>query len=204
MFPLLQNADGWVLVRLEDSLGANATGIANTVPTARIAKQGAADAALDLTVSGVWVEAGKGAYWVKLRSAASQTDTVGQVVVTIDYLGKSTQYVAWVRANSEAEVFVRLGAPVGASHAADVAAVKVDTAAALVELAKLLGVTSDNTYRAQHVYDGNGNLTSARLRAYDTAANATTHGATGLLYTWTFTATFSAANVMTSMLLTRA
>jgi len=87
---------------------------------------------------------------------------------------------------------------------AAVAAVKVDTAAALVALAKMLGLSSENTYRDTTVYDGDGNLTSARLRAYDSAANATTHGATGLLYTWTFTATYSGPGAMTSMLLVAA
>ena len=64
----------------------------------------------------------------------------------------------------------------------------VDAAAATDELAGLLG---KNSYEDSQVYDADNRMTSCRIRTYDTAANATTHGATGLLHAYAVTATFA-------------
>jgi hypothetical protein len=53
------------------------------------------------------------------------------------------------------------------------------------------GLVFDNIYEDNHIYDGTtGRLTSARIRAYDTAAHASLHGATGLLYTYAIATTY--------------
>lgn len=65
------------------------------------------------------------------------------------------------------------------------------------DLDKVLGLNDHNTVRDQMVYSGT-DLTSARIRSYDTAANATSAGATGLLQTWTMTATYSSPGVLST------
>lgn len=69
---------------------------------------------------------------------------------------------------------------------------------------KLAGLGNGNSYIDTEVYDGSGHLTSARRRVYDTAANATSHGGTGLLYTHTITATYDGSGNCTSFLITMA
>jgi hypothetical protein len=62
---------------------------------------------------------------------------------------------------------------------------------------RLLGISRENTYIDQTTYDSNNNLTSARVRSYDTAANAHTHGATGLLFQWTVVSVFDGETMST-------
>lgn len=64
---------------------------------------------------------------------------------------------------------------------------------------RLLGLVHENALIDQTVYDGDGNLTSARVRLYDSAANAASASAaspaaynTGKIAEWQVTATFSA------------
>jgi hypothetical protein len=71
----------------------------------------------------------------------------------------------------------------------------VDAAVSVVR-----GLIHDNSYIDQTVYDGDGHMTSARIRHYDSAINATAHGATGLIHTYRLTATF-ASGTMTSYLM---
>lgn len=63
------------------------------------------------------------------------------------------------------------------------------------DVTELLGLQLKNIFIDNTVYDGNGNLTSARFRVYDTKTNATAHGATGLLVTYTSTGTFTGDNM---------
>jgi hypothetical protein len=87
----------------------------------------------------------------------------------------------------------------------DIAAVKGDTANILTDTGTTLdglikeigGLSNKNIYLDNTVFDGDGNMTSGRLRIYDTAGNATTHGAGGLLYTLTITATYTSTNLTT-------
>ena len=64
-------------------------------------------------------------------------------------------------------------------------------------LKQAVGLVNRHIYIDTTVFDGDGNMTSARVRIYDSAANATTHGAGGLLYTLTVTATYSGGNLST-------
>lgn len=70
------------------------------------------------------------------------------------------------------------------------------------KITRLLGLMHENAVFDQQVYDGDGNLTSGRLRSYDSAINATAAGATGLLFTWTITAVYT-AGVLTSYKIVR-
>ena len=73
-----------------------------------------------------------------------------------------------------------------------------DTGTTLDGLIKEIGgLCNKHAYLDTTVHDGDGNMTSGRLRIYDSAANATTHGATGLLYTLTITATYTSTNLTT-------
>jgi hypothetical protein len=122
-------------------------------------------------------------------------------------------------ANLEYDTFTRLGAPVYGSTAGDIANVKSDVGAAVVSIKgasnkdltqvdtdvgalasgistisanviKALGLLYDNSVLDNQSYDGSGNLTGARLRTYDTNAHAIAAGGTGLLMTYTVTATY--------------
>lgn len=58
-------------------------------------------------------------------------------------------------------------------------------------LVHVLGLLKLNSLLDNQVYDGDGHLTSARLRIWDSAAHCTAAGGTGLLFTHTITATYS-------------
>ena len=54
----------------------------------------------------------------------------------------------------------------------------------------ILGLSQENQYMDTCVYDGDNNLTSARIRLYNNAANTDIHGVTGLLATYIVTVTW--------------
>lgn len=89
-----------------------------------------------------------------------------------------------------ADLYSRLGAPAGASLAADVASVKVDSAALSAQMARAMGLLHENSVLDNTSHDSLSNMTAGRLRIYDTKANAEAAGATGLLGTYSITATF--------------
>lgn len=62
---------------------------------------------------------------------------------------------------------------------------------------ELAGIHRKNSYADNMVYGDPlypTAITSARLRVYDSKVNAEAHGATGLLFTYTITATYNAAD----------
>lgn len=74
-------------------------------------------------------------------------------------------------------------------------------------IAIVQGLVHDNAYIDTQVWitvNGQPRLQSARVRTYDSEANANTHGATGLLETHTMTATYDGLGNQTSFLMTRA
>lgn len=102
------------------------------------------------------------------------------------------------------QVYTRLGAPAGASMSADIASIKGDSSTINTNTANLgtlltraLGLMHENSVMDQTTFDPSNNLTSARLRLYNTKANAVAAGATGLLYTYTITASYTGENVQT-------
>lgn len=56
---------------------------------------------------------------------------------------------------------------------------------------RLLGLLHHKAVLDQQTYDNAGNLTSARLRAYDTQSNADSAGLIGLLFTWQVVASYT-------------
>jgi hypothetical protein len=67
---------------------------------------------------------------------------------------------------------------------------------------RILGLLHENTVFDQQVYDMNSNLSSGRLRVYDSKTNAISSGLTGLLFTYTVLASYSGGQ-LTRYLITR-
>lgn len=65
------------------------------------------------------------------------------------------------------------------------------------KLDRALGLMHENSVLDQTIYDGSNNLTSGRLRTYDSKTNAQAAGVTGLVATYTITATYVGENVQT-------
>lgn len=131
MFAFKQSTSNKILVGIFDSTtGLGVTGLAFNAAglTFKLAKSGAAEATKTLSAPD-WIEAGHGWYWVVL--SAGDCDTLGIGLLIPLYSGVEGAYPFEVRANLESDVFTRVGAPAGASLAADTAAVKADTAATL-------------------------------------------------------------------------
>lgn len=92
-------------------------------PTITVDKAGAG---LGAAHDGTWAEAAGGLYWVTLD--ATDTATLGSLVVRVVKATCDDAFVlCFVVANIESDTYARLGAPAGASTAADIAAVAVKT-----------------------------------------------------------------------------
>lgn len=140
-----------------------------------------------------------------------RVDDIGAVAdnsATSSLFGKSLLYKESIRgdsagtsdANSVKDVFTRVGAPAGASVSADVASIKSDSThipTMATQLTRALGLMHENSVIDQTVFDGSNNLTAARMRTYDSKAHAQAAGATGLVATYTITATYTGSNVST-------
>ncbi len=94
-------------------------------------------------------------------------------------------YFSGAVAPQSGDAYARLGAPAGASVSADIA-----TANSALSLS--LSLIGQNQGVRNQQYDGSGNLLSADICAYDTAAHATTNdGATGLVHKWSLALTYT-------------
>jgi hypothetical protein len=258
MRELKQSVAAQLYVRIADTSNVGITGIADTGVTAKLSKNGLSFSAFTVT-SGNWTEVGNGIYSIAL--ATGNTDTLGGLLFGLFYTaGGSELFIeAQVVANVEADTFARLGAPAGASIAADlatiddfidaevaaikaktdnlpsdpadqsliiaatdaifnrigapagasvsadIASIKTDATTLLTRTLQLLGLTNGhNTLRDDMTFDVDGKLTAARIRLYDTAANATAAeatspagGTTGLLATWNVVAAYDGDNLET-------
>lgn len=67
---------------------------------------------------------------------------------------------------------------------------------------RILGLVHENSVVDMQTYNGTGQLLTARIRNYDSKTNADLAGATGLLFTWFLTATYSGLN-LTNFKITR-
>jgi hypothetical protein len=65
-----------------------------------------------------------------------------------------------------------------------------------INIKRILGLVHENSVVDQQTYNGNGMLLTARIRNYDSKANADLAGATGLLFTWYVTAIYSGLNLI--------
>lgn len=71
----------------------------------------------------------------------------------------------------------------------------IDVSTMKASIARLLGLNQENTVIDNQVYDGLLNLTSSRIRVYDTKAHALAGGVTGLLGSYTMTGTYTGVNL---------
>jgi len=62
-------------------------------------------------------------------------------------------------------------------------------------LTRALGLMHENSVLDQTIFDGQNNMTNGRLRIYSSKANALLAGLTGLLETYTITASYIGDNV---------
>lgn len=62
-------------------------------------------------------------------------------------------------------------------------------------LNQMLGLADKNSYIDNWSFDGSSRMTGCRKRVYDSKTNAEAHGATGLLYTFTITVSYSGDDI---------
>src|SRR5574343_121413 len=223
MLPLKQSVADWITARIEGADGVGVTGLVYNSAglSLRLAKAGAAAATKTLGATD-WVEQSNGYYWTKM--SASDLDTVGPGTLIVIYAGSEVAVPFRVSANLVDDVATtatgvkvktdNLPANPASQTNLDVA-VSTRLAAAsytapdnasiatiLANTVRLLGLTHDNVYIDQHAFDGDGNLTGARLRCYDSKTNADTHDVTGLQGTYLVTATY-VNKLQTSFKMTR-
>jgi hypothetical protein len=77
----------------------------------------------------------------------------------------------------------------------DTQAIQTTQTAQEVLLNRILGLSQENTYMDSLVYDGSGNLTSARIRVYSDAASVAS--GSNITATYTMTGTYSGTNLDT-------
>jgi hypothetical protein len=119
--PFKQGVADWATVRLQTAVGADVTGVAfnDGLLAFILQKAGAAPAAKPALIAGDWVETGKGFYQVRLTAADLSTSGTFTLVATYNSVSFAVDFR--VLANDLADAYARLGAPAGASLAADVA-----------------------------------------------------------------------------------
>lgn len=148
-------------------------------------------------VSDVWNDttvysAGKKGKRVDDIGAAADTSATSTV------FGKSLLYKESIRgdsagtsdANSVKDVYTRIGTPAGASVSADIASLQT-------ELLRALGLMHENAVLDNTTFNGGNKLTAGRLRIYNSKTNALAAGGTGLVATYTISATYVGSNVQT-------
>lgn len=129
------NVSKYVPVQILNSSGVPVAGIAFGSVTAAVVKADGTTATLTVTITD-WTEvttgafSGAGFYLLKLpASAVNQAGMLDYAVAS----GANKVYIGTIKVvdNEEVDTFSRLGAPVLASHSADVAGVKTDVAGVL-------------------------------------------------------------------------
>ena len=70
----------------------------------------------------------------------------------------------------------------------------IEVTAEKTNILRILGLRHENAVLDNQVYDANRRLLSARLRAYNSQANATLAGLSGLLFQWTVIASYDGQN----------
>lgn len=87
--------------------------------------------------------------------------------------------------------------PSGYEIQAETLEVSVDSS----NLMRVLGLLNQNTVIDSQIYDSNGNMTSCRIRNYDSSTNAINQNPAGLLYTWNVTAVYNGSGRLIKYLL---
>lgn len=72
----------------------------------------------------------------------------------------------------------------------------IDVSTVKANIIRLLGLVQENTVIDQQIYDLQNNLTSARIRTYNSKANALLASGTGLVASYTMTAVYSSGKLI--------
>ena len=170
---LKKSVTAWVPVRLLDA-GTPVAGVLFSDVTASVLKSDGTEQTVTVT-NPDWVEAvgaalsGSGTY--RLRIDASFLNVTGFLAYAVKIAAPPARFVGLVNVvdNIESDTFTLMRRAMGLMH--------------------------ENSVLDQTVFDGFNNLTAGRLRTYDSKANALAAGATGLIATYTITASFVGKNV---------
>jgi hypothetical protein len=95
---------------------------------------------------------------------------------------------------SVGQLFLDAGFTVDAGYDRDADDIDVSTMKASV--IRLLGLVQENTVIDQQGYDVGGNLTTARIRTYNSKTNALAAGVTGIVAQYTMTAIYSSGQLV--------
>jgi len=178
-----QSTAAFLYVYLVDATDGYTPETGITGPAVTISKNSGAFAAPSL---GTWTELANGWYTVALNAA--DTATLGPLAVNVVKTGcRNYVDVVEIVSGTVGNIYTRLGTPVNADLASDIAAVN-----ALV--VRALGLAHENVYLDNYTYT-EGKLTSARIRIYDSAANVGTDNGVAAVYN--ITATYSGNSLAT-------
>lgn len=204
MIEVKQSVARWLPVRIFNSTGDPVAGVLYSAITASVMKADHTITSFSVA-SGDWFEAttssfnASGTYMIQIpASVLDQPGPLEYAISTASY--KVFIGAVKVVANEEVDTYSRIGAPAGASISADIASVKTDTTnigTISSNLLRALGLMHENSVLDQTVYNVSNKITSGRLRIYDSKTDALAAGATGLLATYTISATYVGENVQT-------
>ncbi len=175
MIEIKRNTTAWVPVRLLDG-ATPVPGAGFGSVTCAVMKADGTESAVTVTNSD-WDEAttgalsGSGTYRIRLDS--SHLNVLGFLTYAVSVPSPAVTFVGSVSVveNIESDVVTLLENDV------------------ITMLTRALGLMHENSVLDNTTYDGQSNLSGGRLRIYDSKANATAAGATGLVSTYTITAT---------------
>ena len=164
-------------VRMYDTSYLAVTGIAQGSATVTVIKPDGSTQALTAaagTNGFTWVEvttgafSGKGVYLVTITSDVFATAGEYTAACNGGTGGAVAEFCAW--ANVPSDIYTRVGAPVGASISADVAAVKTDAALGR-KMVTNKAIENNNQYI---VYDDDGTTVLKTFNTYDQTGTPTT------------------------------
>lgn len=123
-------------------------------------------------------------------------DDVGGLITTIDlpHLADGLYGSVWTPTiegvySSVGELYFDAGRTISAGY--EKQGENIDVNSVRANILRLLGLVHENSVVDLQVYNVDGNLTSARIRVYDSKSNAILAGLVGVQYTYTVLATYS-------------
>lgn len=176
MLELKKDTQVWVPVRMIDASNNPIPGLTDADVTCSVLKSDGTEASQSIS-GATWAEATSGTFadsgTYRIQLSASSVDVSGALVYVV------------ADTSTPPNLFVGV-ADVVDNFASDTYALMV----------RAIGLMHENSVLDTTVYSGS-RLTSGRLRLYDSKANAQAAGLTGLVATYTITATYSGNNVAT-------
>lgn len=127
-------------------------------------------------------------------------DAAGSVVTTINaaHLAGGLYTASWTPPTEGfftvvSKFWTDAGHTVEAGYDVEATDTRVDSVHAALN--RILGLVQENVVHDQQVYDGDGNLLSARVRTYDSAANALIAGGAGLVAQYALAAAYTSGRL---------